>query len=127
MKFILSIILIIAFSFGLMYFLPLPWWSPAIVAALVGVQLRLSAFSSFLAGFLAGGLLWFGHASLINSANDGLLLGKISAVLKMSTTILWGAVFVLGALLSGFGAMTGSLFRTAFIGDFATNSRRRRR
>jgi hypothetical protein len=127
MKFILSIILIIVFSFGLMYFLPLPWWSPAVVAALVGLQLRLSAFSSFLAGFVAGGLLWLGHASFINSANDGLLLGKISAVLSMSTTILWVAVFGFGALLSGFGAMTGSLFRSAFIGDLAAGHRRRRR
>jgi hypothetical protein len=110
-----------------MYFLPLPWWSPVIVAIIVGVQLRLSAFSSFAAGFLAGGLLWFGHAYFINSGNGGLLLGKISALLQMSTTVLWLAVFVLGALLSGFGAMTGSLFRTAFIGDSGSTTRRRRR
>jgi hypothetical protein len=127
MKFILTLSLIILIGVGLT-FLPMPWWTIALVSSAVAFQTRLGATASFFAGFLAVVLLWATQAYFINSANDGILLAKISELLKMGTGTIWTIMLLIGGLIGGFGATTGVFLRALVMGDVAAaNGRRRRR
>lgn len=127
MKFILTILLIAFLGAGLT-FLPLSWWAIALVSGAVAFQMRLTALSSFLAGFLAVVLLWAAQAYFINVANNGILLAKISELLKMGNTTIWAIMLLIGGLVGGFSAMTGLFLRVVLLDDVAAgNSRRRRR
>jgi hypothetical protein len=127
MKFIVTITLIIIFG-SLLTFTNMPWWSIAIVSSAVAFQTRMTATASFFAGFLAVLLLWGTHAYFINSGNDGVLLAKISELLKMGTITIWAIMLLIGGLLGGFSATTGVFLRAVALGDTGnSNSRRRRR
>jgi len=79
----------------------LPWWSIAIIAAIVGFLFKFDNSGwSFLAGFLAVLLLWSGY---ILSERMGNLFGNISSG---SVILLTGLI---GGLVGGFFAMTGTL------------------
>lgn len=111
MKFIVSIILIALLSFAAcLYF---PWWSIAIVAFIVAALIAQSAGMSFLTGFLALFLLWGVLSFWISSSNEHILAHKVSLViLKIdSPYLLMLATALIGGLVAGFAAMTGSFLR----------------
>lgn len=114
MKLILKIFLIGGISTIVQLFLP--FWSVAAVAFLVCLFLEGNGFSSFLSGFLAVGLLWAIVALVINAQTASILSSKIAFVLPLegSVVLLTLITVLVGALVGGFGALSGSMFRALF-------------
>lgn len=111
MKFFVSIVLIALLSFVSCFYLP--WWSIAIVAFVVAAIIPQKPAASFFAGFTAIFLLWLGLSMWISAANEHVLAHKVSMiVIKMNNVMLLMLVTALiGALVAGFGALTGSFVR----------------
>ncbi|HEU5052920.1 MAG TPA: hypothetical protein VFT78_07395 [Hanamia sp.] len=111
MKFLTSTILIILFSFlSCLYF---PWWSIAIVAFIIAVLIPQGQLASFLCGFVSLFLLW-GFLSLWISIKNGNILAHRVSLLIFKTDspfLLIVVTALLGALVAGFAALTGSLLR----------------
>jgi len=109
-----------------------PWWSVAIVGFCVGLLLSerrrkrifetrrvLPAFS-FLAGFLAVGVVWGLLAFLADTANASLLSAKIAQLVvngdappAYGNYYLLAATALIGGLVGGFATMTGNLLGEA--------------
>jgi hypothetical protein len=113
MKFIISVLLtgLLAFAGGLY----LPWWSLALAAFIVALLVHQRAGKAFLAGFTGVFLLWAVLAWVINNANDGQLAKKIAELLPLggNTTLLILLTALVGGLIGGLGAITGSFFRSS--------------
>jgi hypothetical protein len=111
MKFLISLILIALLSFAVCLYLP--WWSIAIAAFIVAVVIPQHPGKAFLAGFLALFFLWGALSYWISAKNENLLAHKISIlILKMdSPYILMLATALIGALVAGFAALSGSFLR----------------
>lgn len=113
MKFFISILVtgLLAFACGLY----LPWWSVAVASFVVASLIYQPALRSFLTGFCAILLLWFGLILTINAANDNILAVRVSAVLGMDGSYLLVILScVIGAVVGGLGALTGSFLRKFF-------------
>lgn len=122
MRFVLILLLVFILSFAACHFFP--WWSVVIASGLVGLMFsqkrRRKRFErkrksnySFLAGFIAVFILWAGMAFFLNQANDSYLSLRISQLIIPSegegnAILLIFASGILGGLLGGFGAMTGT-------------------
>jgi hypothetical protein len=111
MRFLVSLLLIILFSFIAGMFLP--WWSLAIIAFLVGLLVPQPGGGSFLAGFLGIFLLWGVIAFVIDLKNEHLLSQKVAQLFKLgdvSFLLILITAFI-GALVAGLSALSGALFR----------------
>jgi hypothetical protein len=110
-KYIASIVLtgLLSFVFGLY----LPWWSIAIAAFIVSLVIPQKPFYSFLSGFIGLFLLWEILAWWIDSKNDGILSQKIAQILPLggSAVLLILITSLIGALVAGLAALTGSYCR----------------
>jgi hypothetical protein len=111
MKFLISLILIALLSFAACLYLP--WWSIAVAAFIVAVVIPQRPGKSFLAGFLALFFLWGALSYWISIKNENVLAHKISMlILKMdSPFILIVATAMIGALVAGLAALSGSFLR----------------
>jgi hypothetical protein len=111
MKFIVATILTALLAYAGGFFLP--WWSIAIAAALVAFFVPQKAGWAFLSGFLGIGALWFLLSFVISAQNEGILANRISELIlqKQSAVGLMAVTALIGALVGGFGAMTGSLLK----------------
>lgn len=111
MKFLTAIGLtaLLAFAAGLY----LPWWSIAIAAFVVALVLVQKPGKAFFAGFLGGLLLWGGLSLYLSLANDHILAKRVSLlILKVENPWLLIVVSgVLGALVSGLGALAAAFLR----------------
>lgn len=112
MKFFVAILLtaLLTFAAGL-YF---PWWTLAIAAFIVALLIHQKAVKAFFSGFLGVFILWGALAVWIDSKNNGYLSGKVAAILPLGGSA-WLLILVtafIGALVAGFGAMTGSFLRS---------------
>ena len=112
MKFFVSILItgLLAFACGLY----LPWWSVAVAAFIVALLIYQPPLVSFLTGFCAVLLLWFGLILKINAANENILAERVSLVMGMGGPfVLVILSCIIGGIAGGFGALTGSLLRKA--------------
>ena len=113
MKFLVAILLtaLLAFISGLF----LPWWCFAITSLLVAVLVHQSAGKAFLSGFLGVFLLWAGLAWWIDMKNNGVLSKKIAQVLPLGGNglLLILVTGLIGGLVAGFAAMSGSYLRSS--------------
>ncbi len=111
MKFFVSLILTVFLSFAACLYLP--WWSIAIAAFLIAALIPQRPGRAFLTGFIALLLLWGGLSFWLSSRNDHILAHKISLiVLKMDNPyLLILATGVIGGLVAGMAALTGSFLR----------------
>lgn len=111
MKFIISLLLMILLSFAACFYLP--WWSIALTSFVVAFLIPQRPGRSFLTGFLALFLFWGLLSFYISSNNQHLLAHKISVVILKTDNpyLLILATALLGALVSGFGALSGALLR----------------
>jgi hypothetical protein len=111
MKILVSVILTALVSFALGLYLP--WWTVALAGFIVAMLIYQSPGRSFLAGFSGVFLLWAILAWKIDSANNSLLAPKIAAILPFGGSIflLILVTAILGGLIGGSGAITGSLLR----------------
>ena len=92
-----------------------PWWSVVIAASIVGLIFSKDAVVSFSYGFLGVLLLWGVTAFLIDADNSSLLSSKMGEIFGGVGSIgMICATALLGGLLGGFGAMTGTLGRKFF-------------
>ncbi len=92
-----------------------PWWIIAPVALLSTFLFYCKPFIGFLAAFLGTGLLWGVFAGYLDAQNEGLLSSQLGQIFKgLSSMGLIIVTGVLGGLVSGFAAMTGSHFRKLF-------------
>lgn len=108
MRFLLSVLLTAVLSFIAGLFLP--WWSIAIIAFGVALLLRPRPASGFLAGFLGILLLWGLLAFWIDQRNQGILSSKVARLFSLgeSPLLIILVTAVVGGLVGGFAALTGS-------------------
>lgn len=111
MKFIITILLtiILALAFGLY----LPWWSIAIAAFAVSVAIPQKPGLAYISGFLGLFLLWGGLACWIDIKNQHILSQRIAQLFSLQNAS-WMLVVItalLGAVVAGFAALTGSYLR----------------
>ena len=111
MKFLTSIVLIALLSVAACLYLP--WWSIAVVAFIVTVAIPQKPLASFLSGFIALFLLWGTLCWYISSNNNHLLAHKVSVLMLQmdSPYVLILATALIGALVAGFAALSGSFVR----------------
>jgi hypothetical protein len=115
MKLITAIILtaLTGFIAGVLSFSP--WWGFAITTLLVAVLVHQKAGKAFLAGFLGIFLLWAGLAWWMDMKNNGILSHKIAQILPLSgnSLLLILVTGIIGGLVAGFAAMSGSYLRAS--------------
>lgn len=116
MKFILKIILIAGLSYLVELFFP--WWSVVCCAFIIGAIMPTKGFNDFLAGFLGVGLLWLIFAWIIDVNTNSILTEQVAPILKMNNALVVVAVTgLLGGLVGGVGALSGSQLRRIFMPD----------
>lgn len=113
MKFIVSVILTAFLAFVTGLYGDLPWWLFAVTSLIVGVAVPQKPGKAFLSGFLALFLLWVLLASMKDMANHHLLSVKVAKVLPLggSYIALILVTGIVGGLVSGLAALTGSYAR----------------
>lgn len=115
MKFITAIILtaLTGFIAGILSFSP--WWGFAITSFLVAVLVHQKGGKAFLSGFLGIFLLWAGLAWWMDMKNNGILSHKIAQILPLNgnSLLLILITGVVGGLVAGFAAMSGSYLRAS--------------
>lgn len=109
MKFYISILLTAVFSFIAGIYLP--WWSIAIVSFLVALFIYQKSLKSFVTGFVAIFILWAVLAFWIDMQNQNLLSQKVALILPLqgSSSLLILITAMIGAIVAGFAALSGSL------------------
>ncbi|MGK7390845.1 MAG: hypothetical protein ACNS60_10850 [Candidatus Cyclobacteriaceae bacterium M2_1C_046] len=109
MKFLIQMILTLLLGLILAQFLP--FWSVAIAGFVAGLFIKINGFKSFFAGFLGIALLWGFSAWFISSANNHILMERIAGVFTLSPALLLLLTSVLGGLIGGFAAASGTQLR----------------
>ena len=111
MKFLSALLLTALLSIAACLYLP--WWTIAIVAFIVAAAIPLKPFISFIAGFTALFLAWGALAWFISSNNEHLLAHKVSLLIIKSDSpyLLILMTALIGALVAGFAALSGSYIR----------------
>ena len=90
-----------------------PWWSFAITSLVVSVSIHQKPGKAFLSGFLGLFLLWAVMALVKDAANEHLLSSKVAHILPLggSYLVLILVTGIIGGLVSGLAALTGSYLR----------------
>ena len=113
MKFITTLILTALLSFVACLYLP--WWSIAIVSFVIAAVIPQHPGKAFIAGFIALFVLWGALSYWISNNNEHLLAHKVSLII-LKTDSPYSLILVtalIGALVAGLGALSGSLLRKA--------------
>ena len=106
-KSLLQIVLTIILSYFVLQYLP--FWAMAVVAGMVSFFFHHNySIVSFLAGFVAGFLLWTVYTYTLNDENLGQLSGKMGELFQTGGSWLVYISGLIGGLLGGFGALTGT-------------------
>ncbi len=106
MKFLIQVLFTIVLCAILQFFLP--WWTVAIGAFVVAFLFDNKSLPAFAVGFLSVALVWFGVAFYISMVTDSILTTKLNQLLPINSFVITTLV---GGLIGGLGALTGSLFR----------------
>lgn len=108
MKLLLHILILIIVTFILQSFLP--WWSMAIGAFAIAYGFAHSGIKSFLAGFIAIGLVWLGLAIYIDVASASILTTKVAQLFPTKTVpLLFVLTVFIGGLVGGMASLTGAI------------------
>jgi hypothetical protein len=90
----------------------LPWWSINVTALIAAYNVALKPVRSFMLAFLAAACLWGSSAWWQSAQGEHLLTEKMASLLgDTSVVILLTGTALLGGVLAGLGAATGSLGR----------------
>jgi len=113
MKLISAILLtaLTAFAGGLWF----GWWIIAVAAFLIALLIHQRAGKAFLAGFSGVFLLWAIMAWWIDMKHEHVLSKKIAEIVPLggNSFLLILITAVVGGLVGGFGAMSGSYLRSS--------------
>lgn len=113
MKFLLSVILTAALSYGLERFFP--WYSVAFASFIIAYLINIRGFASFIAGALGVGLLWLTYAWIIDYNTQSILSEKMADLFSLSDSIyLLILTLLTGFFVGGLSAWSGHSFRNAF-------------
>ena len=111
MKFFVALLLTALLSYiaGLFF----PWWSVAIASFLVALLVHQKAGRAFAAGFSGLLILWMVLVWWINVKNENVLSGRIGELFGIGNNplLLMLITALIGGLVAGFGAMSGSYLR----------------
>lgn len=100
---------VLAYLFQFMF----PWWSVVIASFLISFIISSNGISSFIAGFLGIAMLWFLLAVFIDMKTDSILTQRVAGIFSLPNNFLLILITALiGGLVGGFGALTGSQFRS---------------
>jgi len=80
----------------------------ALVALMVGYSFHNRGTTSFAAGFLGAGLLWLVMAYYLDSTTQSILTDKMNKLFPLNVFVMTS---VIGGLVGGFAALTGTLMR----------------
>lgn len=113
MKFISAILLTAFLAYAIGVYGNLPWWLFAITSLIVAVCIHQRPGKAFLAGFLGLFLLWGVLCFMKDAANDHILATKVAGILPLggSYIVIILVTALVGGLVSGFAAMSGSYLR----------------
>ncbi|MFZ6023063.1 MAG: hypothetical protein ACOYVG_01255 [Bacteroidota bacterium] len=113
MKFLTALLLTILLAFATGLYAVLPWWSFAVTSFIVALTIHQKPGKSFLTGFAGLFLLWTILALLKDTANEHILATKVANILPLggSYLILILVTGLIGGLVSGLAALTGSYLR----------------
>ena len=111
MKFFAALFLTGLFAFALGGYLN--WWSIAIASFVVAALIPQRPVMAWLSGFLGLFLLWGGMSFIINQNNGGVFATKIGLLLPLGGNVflLMIVTALVGALVAGFAALSGSYLR----------------
>ena len=115
MKFIAALLLTTVAGIILGMIAGIPWWGFAVSSFLIGALLFQSAGKAFLSGFFGLFLFWAGMATWIDIQNKHLLSQKVALIfpLQGSYILLILVTGILGGLIAGLSALSGSYLRRA--------------
>ena len=112
-RFIIQLIVVVILSYASQWVLP--WWGVMVGAGLATIFVYNKGFSSFLAGFIGVGGLWFVLAYLINEANHSVLGTRVAELFQLSSGMQIVLITaLLGAILGGLSGLTGNYFIAIF-------------
>ena len=117
MRFFLPTLLTILLSYLSGAFLP--WWTFVPVTMIIFAFMPLKPGMAFLSGFIALLILWGGLAWMMDASNHHILSKKIAQLFLKNDQypFLILITSVIGGLLGGLSALTGSLGRRCLIRD----------
>src|SRR4051812_18026605 len=108
------IILALAFISGFF----LPWWFVAVISFAAALLIKTTG-RVFWIGFAGVGLAWLALALLKTLPNDNILATRVAGLFHLPGWIYILAITVLiGGLVGGFAALSGSLVRKAFMSPY---------
>ncbi len=115
MKFLVTVLLSALAAYAVGIYGNLPWWSFVFTNILIAVAIPQKPIYAFLSGVLGIGLLWFSLAFIIDNQNQHILSTKVANVLPLHGSFVSLIILttVVGALLGGLAALTGSYIRKA--------------
>lgn len=112
LKFLTALCLsaLLAFAIGLF---TLPWYSYIITSLIVAFVIPQKPSKAFLSGFLSVTILWLINMIIIDAKNEHILSQKMAHMFMLNgkSGLLIAISAILAGLLSGLGALTGSLGR----------------
>ena len=113
MKILTAIILTGFLAFVAGVYSVLPWWTFVFTSLIVSIAIHQKPGRSFLCGFAGLFLLWSVLAFVKDAANEHLLSTKVAQILPLggSYLLLILVTGIVGGLVSGFAALTGSYLR----------------
>lgn len=92
-----------------------PFFSFWIIMILIGgisAMIGTKGFVSFLAGGMGMGLAWFGHTVFLSYSTGSPLPDQMAEIMGLGSGVALNAITgILGFILGGFSALSGSLFR----------------
>lgn len=112
-KFIAAIFLTALAAYAIGLFTLLPWYSFVFTTLIVAVAIHQKPIKAFFAGFLGLFMLWALIAFIKNTANNSILAGKVANILPLqgNAFLLIIITGLVGGLVAGFAALTGSYLR----------------
>lgn len=111
MRFLLATLLTASLSFIAGIYTP--WWSIAVIAFLVALLIKQKIGWAFLSAFAGIFLLWGGLSFIIDIKNKSILSHKMAQIFPLggSSFLIILVTALVGALVAGFAAMSGSSLR----------------
>ncbi len=104
-------LIILIITAGITTYLTNTWWVGIVICFILSLVIKPKA--SFLFGFLAIFILWFGLSFYFNYQNDNKLASAIAEILPLGGNSLLLILFssLIGALPAGFASWSGSILR----------------
>lgn len=114
MKFLVALLLTALLSFISGLYIEW-WWFFAVMAFIVALLIHQKAGKAFTSAFLGLFILWTGLAYWIDLENESILSTKIAELLPLggSSFLLIMVTGLIGGIVAGFAAMSGSYLRSS--------------